>query len=510
MRFFNHILKSVSNHFSTLGLGFAALGFISLSTVQLSAQEIKLPVYREVLDNGLVVLINPNHQAPIVAARLFFTTGSVHEAPGRSGIAHMLEHMLFKGTKKTGITDSILDAQYIHQIDSVRALMRSARLKKDSTLLATEKSSYDSLLTEHRKIFVKDELWETYLKEGGTGLNAFTSDLMTAYFVTLPKNKLELYFWLEADRMQYGVLREFYPERDVVREERRMRYEDSPTGRYWETLTAVFYEAFPFRVPTIGWASDIEQLTRKQAQDHYDKYYKPNNAILVLSGDVKPEEIMPQVRQYFAPIPRGESHAEILIKEPEQVAHKSIVQYKDDAKPRVDIMFHTPSINHKDIYALDVIEGVLNGASGRLNRELVIKKKIANGVSSGNYADKYMSSFNLSAVLKDPTKHQEVIKAIWTEIKKLQDTPISNRELQKVKNQVVAKTVRSLENIEHLATQLAFYEMYGDWNIISTFPAGVQKVTPEEVQAVAKQYFKYHLSTQGMILPTKLSPEKGL
>lgn len=469
--------------------------------------QIQLDIHREVLDNGLTVIINKNQQAPVVACRLFFTTGSVHEAPGRSGIAHMLEHMLFKGTKKTGVTDSILDAQYIHEIDSVRALYRQAKFKKDSAQAKIHLAAYDSLLKEHRKIMVKDELWETYLKEGGTGLNAFTSDLMTAYFVTLPKNKLELYFWLEADRMQNGVLREFYPERDVVREERRMRYDDSPTGRYWETLYAVFYEAFPYRVPTIGWASDINNLTRQQAQEHYDKYYKPNNAILVLSGDVDPQSVMPLIKKYFAPLPRGEDHAEILIEEPEQVAAKSIVQYKDDAKPRIDLLFHTPSITDQDIYALDIIEGVLNGKSGRLYRELVLKQKLANGASAGNYADMYYSTFRFSAVLKDPQQHAELTASIWKEIKRLQTELISENELQKVKNQVLARTVRSLESMEHLATQLAFYEMYGDWNIISTFPEGVQKVTREEVQAAAIKYFKHHLSTQGMILPQSMSPD---
>lgn len=470
------------------------------------ASDIKLNVHREVLENGLTILINENHQAPVIACRLFYTTGSVHEAPGRSGIAHMLEHMLFKGTKKIGVTDSILDAHFMYQIDSVRALMRTTRLAEDSTAYSFYQNSYDSLLSEHRKIMVKDELWEAYLKEGGTGLNAFTSDLMTAYFVTLPKNKLELYLWLEADRMQNGVLREFYPERDVVREERRMRYDDSPTGRYWETLYAVFYEAFPFRVPTIGWASDINNLTRAQAQNHYDKYYKPNNAILVLSGDVDPQVALPQIKKYFASIPRGEDHAEILIKEPEQVAAKSIVQYKDDAKPRIDVLFHTPSIIESDIYALDIVEGVLNGRSGRMYRNLVLDQKLATGASAGNYADMYYSTFRLSAILKDPNKHQEALKAIWKEITDLKKNPISERELQKVKNQVMARTVRSLEDIEHLATQLAFYEMYGDWNIISTFPKGVQRVTQEEVQAVAKKYFHHEISTTGMILPESQKP----
>ena len=223
-----------------------------------------------------------------MAARIFYVTGSVHEHPGNTGIAHLLEHMLFKGTKKVGVTDAGKDSVILGQIDEVMAKMR--RLPPSDTAGRKGlKRTYDSLLAAERELLIKYELWEAYEKAGGTGLNAFTSDLMTAYFVTLPKNRLELFLWLESDRMQNAVLREFYPERDVVMEERRMRVEDSPTGRYWESLMGVFYEAHPFRFPTIGYPSDIRNLTKQQAEEHYHAYYKPNNAILVLAGDIDVE-----------------------------------------------------------------------------------------------------------------------------------------------------------------------------------------------------------------------------
>ncbi|HOG69340.1 MAG TPA: insulinase family protein, partial [Fibrobacteraceae bacterium] len=219
---------------------------------------LQLPVHKEVLDNGLTVLLHPNKQSPTVSCRLFYVTGSVHEVPGSSGLAHMLEHELFKGTRKVGITDSIADSVFMYKQDSLQALMRPLIQKGDTTHYLKLKAEHDSIVNEHRKIFVKDELWSTYQAAGGTGLNAFTSDLMTAYIVTLPKNKVELFLWLEADRMQNAILREFYSERDVIREERRMRYDDRPTGRFYETLNSMIYEAFPYRIPTIGWPSDIE------------------------------------------------------------------------------------------------------------------------------------------------------------------------------------------------------------------------------------------------------------
>ncbi len=283
-----------------------------------SRAAVNLPVHKEVLDNGLTVLLYPNKQAPTVSFRLFYVTGSVHEVPGKSGLAHILEHELFKGTKKVGISDSVADVRFMATQDSLQALIRSARLADDTARVKELTVEHDSVLNEHRKIFIKDELWGAYQAAGGTGLNAFTSDLVTAYTVTLPKNKTELFMWLESDRMQNAVLREFYSERSVVREERRMRYDDRPTGRFYETLNSMIYEAFPYRVPTIGWPSDIENLTREQAEEHYRKYYKPRNAILVMAGDLDTLETMKLVKKYFAPIPAGEAFPPLTVRDPEQ------------------------------------------------------------------------------------------------------------------------------------------------------------------------------------------------
>jgi len=216
-----------------------AIGLLAASSW---AQNIR--VTHLTLDNGLKVILYPRHNAPIVSCRLFYVTGSVHEAPGHTGIAHLLEHLLFKGTTTVGTQnpakDKVLEAKIEGVMDRIEALgaMDSAKIKE-------LRKGYDSLLAEQRKSMIKYELWEAYEKAGGTGLNAFASDLMTAYIVTLPRNKVELYLWLESDRMRNAVFREFYPERDVVQEERRMRVEDSPTGRYWESLMGVFYEAHP-------------------------------------------------------------------------------------------------------------------------------------------------------------------------------------------------------------------------------------------------------------------------
>ena len=462
---------------------------------------IDLDVKRFTLDNGLTVLFYENAQSPTVACRLFYKTGSVHEQPGHSGLAHMLEHMLFKGTKKVGITDSVADAKFLAQEDSLQALIRSADSKGDTNAIKPLKARHDSILELHRKLFVKDELWETYLKAGGTGLNAYTTDLMTAYHVTLPRNKVELFLWLEADRMQNAVLREFYPERDVVREERRMRYDDSPTGRYFESLEATFYEAFPYRIPTIGWPADIMKLTREAADEHYRKYYKPNNAILVFAGDFKTDSLMPLVRQYFGPIPRGEEFKPLTLDEPEQPGEKRVNVQRNDSKPRVDMLFHTPGVGSKDLYALDIVESVLNGRAGRLYRRLVEKDGIAFSTDASNSVRMYYSSFEFEVMLKDGIKPAQAEAAVWDELERLKNEPVSERELLKVRNQFYASKARSMADMEGVATMIAYYEMYGDYTLVNHWLDEVAKVTPAQVQEVCRKYFAHKLATVGTLLP---------
>ena len=389
------------------------------------------------LDNGLKVLIYPSHTAPIVSCRLFYVTGSVHEAPGHTGIAHLLEHMLFKGTQKIGTNDPAKDKTLEKQIESV---MDDLEAVQDTVKAAKLRARYDSLLETQRKFMHKEELWDAYERAGGTGLNAFTSDLMTAYFVTLPRNKVELYLWLEADRMRNAVLREFYPERDVVMEERRMRIEDSPLGRYWETLSGVFYEAHPYRFPTIGYPSDIRKLTRKEAEEHYRKFYKPNNAILVLAGDIDTAWALNEIKRYFGPISRGEEFPPIVTEEPPQAGEKRLTVHRNDAQPRLDMMFHTPGFPHEDLYALDIVEGVLSGKSGRLYKKLVKDLKLAVSASAGNDADKYTSSFQVSVNLDGAPPLDKVEQAVWDVLDDMAKNPISDRELQRARNQVGATT----------------------------------------------------------------------
>ena len=478
----------------------AAIPAVALLLCGISYAEVNLAVHKEVLPNGLTVLLHPNKQAPTVSCRLFYVTGSVHEVPGKSGLAHILEHELFKGTHKVGIQDSVADVRFMAVQDSLQALIRPAKLAGDTATVKKLTAEHDSVVNEHRKIFVKDELWGAYQAAGGTGLNAFTTDLMTAYIVTLPKNKIELFMWLESDRMQNAVLREFYSERDVVREERRMRYDDKPTGRYYETLNSLIYEAFPYRVPTIGWPSDIANLTREMADEHYRKYYKPRNAILVLAGDLDTTATMQMVKKYFGTIPAGEAFPPLTVRDPEQVGEKRFTQVRPDAPNLYTLVFKTPEVGDPEIYALDIAEGVLNGRSGRLYKRLVEQEKLAVGVSAGNSPNKYVSEFSVRVNMRPDADPAKVEKIVWEELEKLKNEPVSEREFQKVKNHAYAGLVRSFTDMENVATMLAWYEMYGDYHIFLNWAGELEKVSAAQVQEAAKRTFLREKSVAGFLL----------
>lgn len=271
----------------------------------------------------------------------------------------------------------------------------------------------------------------------------------------------------------------------------------------------VFYEAHPFRFPTIGYPSDIRNLTREQADHHYREYYKPNNAILVLAGDIDPGKAMQSIRAYFGGIKRGSEFPPIVTEEPQQPGEKRLIIRKNTAKPRFDLLFHTPGFDHEDLYALDIAEGVLSGKSGRLYRKLVKELKIALGASGGNGLDKYTSNFSVSVDLDGKPQLEKVEKAVWEVLYELGNKPISERELVRAKNQVAARTLRQLQDKEELATEMAFWEMRGGWDHINRFPEGVQKVTAKQVQDVCKKYFYRANSTAGVILPEEDASPPG-
>ncbi len=472
------------------------IAFFSVS----NAKILDVKVEEHTLSNGLKILLYHDSYSPTVACRLFYKTGSVNEYPGVSGVSHMFEHMMFKGTKKICVRDWDKDSVLL---DSLEKLFIKYKMLKDSSsdsvLIENAFKKFKEVESEEKKLIVKGELWKIYTQNGGMHFNAFTTDILTAYFTTLPKNKLELFFWLESDRLKNAVLREFYSERMVVAEERRLRYENSPTGRYFETLNAMFYEAHPYRNPTIGWMSDIDNFTKKLLREKFKTYYQPNNLILVLAGDFDTKNVLRLAKEYFGRIPRGAPVPEVTIKEPVQVGEKRFTVIKK-ASPRIDMFFHTPGLGDRDLYALDIIEGVLSGRNGRLYKRLVKKMDLCTDVGAGNGVQKYTSYFHIQAELKDKTDPHVVENVLLSELEKLKNKPLSDYELERVKNSVVSRTVNRFRSTEGIATQLGFWEVMSTWKYINIFPREVEKVTKESVMSVAKKYFTQSNRTVGVLM----------
>ncbi len=485
------------------------LWFVCLLLLSGSVFAQQVEVREAVLSNGMKFLIVERHEAPTVACGWVARVGSVNERPGITGISHLFEHLMFKGTKTIGTKDYEKGQEIRRKQDAIFAEMEKEYSELRRKLLRGEISGsiYDpenwtprlkelrqqllQLFEEERALIVKDELDRIYTQNGGAGLNAFTSEDQTAYFVTIPANKIELWMWLESDRLLNPVFREFYSERDVVREERRMAVESTPTGRLDEQLQAMFWQAVPYHWPVIGWASDVESISRRQAEEYFQIHYAPNNLTGVLVGDVDPDEALRLAEEYFGRIPRGaEDPPEVVTFEVEQVAEKRLVG-EADTNPTVQMLLHTPAFYHKDTFPLELLTAALQGRTGRLYRSLVEEKELVVGEPMARLeTQKYAGALRIVAEVKEGRTHQQVEDAIVEELEKLKAEPLGERELQKLKNQVLADSHRRLRNNFFLLLQLIVYDSNGDWRYINEAPGLLQAVTADQIQDVARRYLE--------------------
>jgi predicted Zn-dependent peptidase len=478
----------------------------------------------ETLDNGLKLLMVERHEQPTMAVGVIYDVGSVNDPAGQSGIAHLFEHMLFKGSEIIGTNDYAAEKELIEKEEVLRVKMndemnRMREMKRrgaiDDVLDPAQwtpeytkmKKEFDELVEKHRKFIKNNELFNLYTTNGGAGLNAGTSEDWTFYFVQLPANKLELFFWLESDRMQNGIMREFYVERDNVREERRLRTESTPTGKLDESFEALFWQSHPYGIPVLGWASEVESITAQDVRDFYKIYYAPNNARVVLVGDFDSNKALELAKQYFGRIPRGKQPPRpVITEEPPPIAERRFLG-EAETNPRVTIRFHTQAIGHPDEAALDVVSQLLSGKSGRLYKRLVTQEEAAMNTFGSNNAQKYAGYFQLSATVKEGHEPEEVEQMILEEIDKLREGEITDYELQKVKNQVLADTVQRLRSNMGLMFQLAVTDTWYKWEHLNESPERMLKVTPDDIHRVVNKYFDPRTRTVA-IYKTKASATK--
>jgi predicted Zn-dependent peptidase len=470
-----------------------------------SGELAKVPVSSFVLDNGMTFLLVRRPELTTVSAGWVAHVGSANERPGITGLAHLFEHMLFKGTRTIGTTNAARDLEIIAEQEKlqeqVRQLYREQRERwrrgevadpfgpeSRSPQLVELEQRFATLVEEQRALMVKDELDKIYTEAGASGLNAFTTEDLTGYFITVPANKLELWFWMESDRLHDPVFREFYSERDVVHEERRLRTESTPTGRFDELFNAMFWQAHPYGWPVVGWPSDLRVISKAEADAFFDLYYAPNNLTAVLVGNFDPAWVEAQAKRYFARLEPSPTAPDVATLEPQQIAELRM-RAECDCQPQVLVRYHTVPFGHADSYALDVMQGLLNGQTGRLHKSLVLDQQIATSASSVQDSKKYAGYFELTAEAKGEAGPEQLEAAWYAELKRLQEETVGAEELQKVKNQIAADAFRRLESPFFLMLQLVYYDGLGDWRYLDYWAERTLAVTAADVQRVARQYF---------------------
>ncbi|MHC4663341.1 MAG: M16 family metallopeptidase [Planctomycetota bacterium] len=464
---------------------------------------LNIDVKEKILDNGLQVLVVERPGAPEVVCRLFFKVGSVNEVPGITGISHLCEHLMFKGTKVIGTKDPVKDAEFNKRINEIVLEMR--KLGKDmdasSDKLKSLQAELDELKAAQKEITVSEEIWQHYRRNGGTGMNAFTSNDYTGYVVTVPSNKLELYFWMESDRLANPVFREFYSELDVIKEERRLR-ENSPMGRFWQTFSAVMYDAHPYSHPVIGWMVDLDHMTLEKVKKYHGTYYVPNNAVMALVGDLKAEDAFKLVEKYFGRIPRGEDPPPVVTLEHEQRFEKRLYG-EIDSQPQAIISYHTPAITHDDSYPLRVLETVLSGKSGALNKKIVREKELATSCSCSIDVSKFPGSFTFEGTAKGRHTPEQVEQALYEIIEGIKKKPVLEKDLKRAKKQMRARMIRMLGSNGGLAYMLAGASCMYDWRELLKVPARIEKVSDDDIMRVAKKYFVKTNRTVGIVTQPK-------
>jgi predicted Zn-dependent peptidase len=526
-------------------------GFAAAQTLEEKVRELGL-------DNGMKFLVVERHEAPVVMCAIIFNVGSANERPNITGISHMLEHMMFKGTEMMGTKDYKKDKKYIEMTDELGektiALRKrigewrferfknfsmqvigsfteeenervGANVYKQNKLLAEKISAMKTLpdsltevprlieysgtnyldlyleyeiawgeimrlLDEQRAFMLKEELWETYMNNGSRFLNAGTSNDFTVYFVYLPSNRLELFMVMESDRMETPIFREFWSERDVLMEERRLA-ENDPDDVLDEAFNSVAFTASPYSWPVVGWMSDLQTIDRKELEAYHRTYYAPNNAVAVIVGDVDAPEVKKLAEKYFGPIPAQTPPPAVETREPEQRGERRLV-VEHTANPKLMIGYHKPTFGHLDQAAFTVLEEILaGGRTSRLYKAVYEEKELTMEpprVYSGP-GDRYDNLLVISAVPQQPHTLEEVEAAIYEEIEKLKAEPVTERELERVKNQLDAQQIRQMgSNIGTMFTIATGQFFFGDYREIFRFYDQVKAVTADDLMDIANRY----------------------
>ena len=430
------------------------IAFLLISVFVLMLGTLRADVKEYTLDNGLKVLISEDHKVPLATFQIWYKVGSRNEQSGKSGLSHLLEHMMFKGTPQYG----------------------------------------------------SKEFSRIIQRNGGVD-NAYTTNDHTTYFQTMASDRIGLSIDLEADRMTNLTMdqKETMAEKAVVMEERRLRTDDDPQSALFENAIATAMREHPYRRPVIGWMSDIAAIQRDDLYAYYKKYYAPNNAFLVIVGDVNPEEVMKKIRASFGQIKESEIQKSHISQEPQQDGEKRVFLKREAELPYILVGYHVPSVPHEDSYGLEVLSTILSGGkSSRIYKSLVYEKKLALNAGAeynGMYLDPFL--FYLWGTPAPGKEVGELEKMLYAEIEAIKDSSPSEQEVQKAKNQIEASFVFEQDSLYMQAMKIGKFELLGSWKLKDTYLDGIRKVTPEDVRRVAKRYLSEENRTVGILIPQK-------
>src|SRR5579859_3418363 len=439
----------------------------SLSAQDLASIEKRVTVKK--LANGLTVVIMERPEAPVFSFGTVVNAGNAQEVPGITGLAHMFEHMAFKGTTKIGTKDYAKEKVALEKVETAYAAYDRERRRTvghDDAKVAQLAKEWKAATDEAEKFVVPNEFSKIIDRAGAVGVNAFTAPDETAYFYSFPSNRVELWAYLESERFLHPVFREFYKERNVVTEERRMRTESSPIGRLVEQFLETAFVAHAYRQPTVGWPSDLQSFSATDAAAFFKKYYVPSNMVIALVGDLKASEALPVIEKYFDRLPKSPTPEPNRTVEPPQIAERRVV-IEDPSQPFLLEGYHRPAVTDKDNAVYDVMEILMSdGRTSRLYRSLVRDKKLAAVAEgfNGFPGEKYPNLFSFFAVPTPGHTATDLIGPIQAEIDRLKTQDVTPEELQSIKTKAKAQLIRQLDSNSGLALQLAEYQtLFGDW-----------------------------------------------
>jgi predicted Zn-dependent peptidase len=451
-------------------------------------------VVKTKLSNGLTVLLVRRTLSPTVALYIRYRVGAVDEEPGKSGAAHFLEHMMFKGTTSIGTKNYAEEEKLLARIEETgKALDRERRKGKKSDRQALTRLSDDliRLQNEQKKLFIPNEIDRIYTENGGLDMNAATGQDLTTYHVNLPANAIELWARIESDRLLNPVFREFYTERDVVMEERRQRVESDPEGKLYEKFMSAAYQKHPYGIPILGWAQELMYLTPDDIRKIHGKYKNPENIVIAVVGDIDIQKTLQIIERYFGRIPARKEKTAPISPEPKQTAERRI-RVSFDASPSLIMGFHKPNAPDHADYIFDVLETILTkGRTSRLYRALVIETQIAKSITAinGIPASRYPNLFTIMAQPRHPHSNRELEKAILREIETIKKQPVTEEELVKAKKNIKMDYLKSLDSNDEIASTLSYYEsLLGDYRYFADYLAEIEKVTADDIRKAAQKY----------------------